>query len=93
MIETGERAREVEGKEGDDGRCSKAGAKTKYAMTTSVAEEANALSVGDNGACSDGRSGEDKCSSCKGARTRNRGSSETGPLCNEGGLEKELLCL
>ena len=31
------------------------------AMTLSVAEETNASSVGDNRACSDGRSGEDKC--------------------------------
>jgi len=32
-------------------------------MTISVAKEANVFLVGDNGACSDGRSGEDKCSS------------------------------
>jgi len=35
------------------------GATINSAMTISVAEEANALSAGDNRACSDGRSGED----------------------------------
>ena len=49
-------------KEGNDGRSSKAGAKTELAMTISVAEEANTPSAGNNRACSDGRSGEDKCS-------------------------------
>jgi len=33
-------------------------------MTLSVAEEANATSAGDNRACSDGRSREDKCGGC-----------------------------
>jgi len=31
-------------------------------MTISVVEEANALSAGDNRACSDGRDRKDKCS-------------------------------
>jgi len=30
-------------------------------MTTSIAEKANAFSAGNNGACSDGGSGEDEC--------------------------------
>ena len=40
------------------------GAKTNYTMTLSVAEEANAISAGDNRACSNGRSREDKYSGC-----------------------------
>ena len=40
------------------------GAKTNYAIAISMAEKANALSVGNNRACSDGRSREDKYSSC-----------------------------
>jgi len=32
-------------------------------MTLNVAEEANTPSAGDNRACSNGRSGEDKCGS------------------------------
>jgi len=49
------------------------------AMTLSVAKEANAFSAGNNGACSNGRSRENKCSSsqrCRaGARTGCGGSS------------------
>ena len=46
-------------------------------MTISVAEEANAPSAGNNRACSDGRSGENKCGSSKriGSRTEYGGSS------------------
>jgi len=48
-------------------------------MTTSVVEEANASLVGKNGACSDGGSREDECSSSKGIRAGvkigSRGSS------------------
>jgi len=48
-------------------------------MTLSVAEEVNAFSVGDNGACSNGRSREEKCGSSQKcrivARTECRGSS------------------
>jgi len=43
------------------------------AMTISVAEEANAPSAGDNKACPDGGSGEDKYGD--GERTRTRGGS------------------
>jgi len=45
-------------------RSSKAEEKTDFAMTFSVAEEANAFSVGDNRACSNGRSRENKCGGC-----------------------------
>jgi len=34
-----------------------------------VAEEANALSAGNNKACSNGKSGEDKCSDGEGTKT------------------------
>jgi len=51
-------------KEGNGGRSSKTEAKTKYAMTISVAEEASTPSAGNNRACSNGRSREDKCSGC-----------------------------
>ena len=61
-------------------------------MTISVAEEATAFSAGDNRACSDGRSGEDKYSS-KGIRARGRGSSKIGSLCYGGGPREELLYL
>jgi len=47
-------------------RGSKTRAKTKPAMTFSVAEEATIASAGDNRACSDGRSRKDKCSGHKG---------------------------
>ena len=53
-----EGGRKNERKEGSSRGSSKTGAKTKLAMTLSVAKEANA-SADDNGACSDGRSGED----------------------------------
>jgi len=61
-------------------------------MTLGMAKEANA-SAGDNGACSDGRSGENKCGSSEraGGRTRYGGSSEIGPLYNGGRQRKELL--
>jgi len=42
-------------KEENGGKSSKTGAKTKYATTTSVAEETSAPSAGDNRACSNGR--------------------------------------
>jgi len=50
--------------EGTGRRGSKAGAKTEPAMTFSVAEEATIASAGNNRACSDGGSREDKCGSC-----------------------------
>jgi len=46
------RRRKDEGEKGTRGRSSKAEAKTEFAMTISVAKEANAPSVGDNRACS-----------------------------------------
>ena len=51
-------------KEGTRRRGSEAGAKTEPAMTFSVAEEATIASAGDNRACSDGGSREDKHGSC-----------------------------
>ena len=55
-------------------------------MTISVAEEANASSAGDNRACSDRRSGENKCGSGEraGGKTGYGGFSETEPLYNGG---------
>ena len=44
-------------------------------MTISVAEEANTLSAGDNKACSDGRSREDKCGNSERTRTGDRSAS------------------
>jgi len=46
--------------------------KTEPAMTFSVAEEATIASAGDNGACSDGRSGENECGSNEGIRSQSR---------------------
>ena len=48
-------------------RRGKTGAATKPATTFGVAEEATIASAGNNGACSDGRGGENKCGSDKGA--------------------------
>jgi len=39
-------------------------------MTISVAKEANAFLAGDNRACSNGRSREDKCGSGEGSKAR-----------------------
>ena len=64
MIGIEEREREVEKQEGDNERCSKAEAKTDYAITPSVAEEATAASAGDNRTCSNRENREDKCSGC-----------------------------
>ena len=44
-------------------------------MTISMAEEANALSAGDNRACSNGRGGKNKCGGGKGTRIRDGGFS------------------
>jgi len=59
---------------------------TKPATTIGVAEEAAIASAGDNGACSDGGSGKNKCSSTEriGNGARGRDSSKTGSLCNGG---------
>ena len=71
-----ERKQEGEGKvkkeEGDNGRCSEAGAKTNNATILDMAEKANAFSVGNNRACSDGRSRMNECSSGEGSRARSR---------------------
>ena len=48
---------------------------TDIAIAPSEVEEATALSAGNNRACSDGRSGEDKCGSGEGSRARSRSSS------------------
>ena len=66
--------RKVEKEERIRGRSSETGAKTEFAITLSMAEEANAFSAGDNSACSDGRGGENKCSDSEGTKTED-GSS------------------
>jgi len=66
---------------------------TDIAITLSVAEEANAFSAGDNRACSNGRSKENKYSSGERIRTRNGGFSKKRPLYNGSGQGEELLCL
>ena len=68
-----ERGGKVEEKRSGRG---KVGAMTKPAMTFGVAEEATIASAGDNRACSNGRSGENKCGSGKGSR--GRGGTEYG---------------
>ena len=45
---------------------------TKPAMIFGVAEEITIVSAGDNRTCSDGRSGENECSSGEGIRSRSR---------------------
>jgi len=78
-----ERGRKTEGKEGTRRGSSKAGAKTDFAMTFSVAEEANAFSAGNNRVCSNRRGRKDECSGSKRVRTRNKGSKKR-PLCDGG---------
>ena len=60
-----------------------AGAATEYAMTISVAKEANVSPAGDNRAYSNGGSRKDKCSSGERARLGDRGSKKR-PICNGG---------
>ena len=76
-----------------NGRSSKAGATTDIAMTLSVAEEANAFSVGDNRACSDKRSRENEYSSGERIRTRDGGFPKKESLYDGSGQRKKLLCL
>ena len=60
-------------------------------MTIGVAEEAAIASAGDNGACSDGRGGENKCSSGEGTGAGSRDSSKKGSLCNGDRQGEKLL--
>ena len=62
-------------------------------MTLSVAEEANIFSAGNNRACSDERSRENKCGSSEKIRTRDGGSPKKGPLHNGSGQGEKLLHL
>jgi len=62
-------------------------------MTLSVAEEANVFSAGNNRACSDGRSRENKYSGSKGVRTGNGSSNKKGSLRYGSRSGEELLCL
>jgi len=62
-------------------------------MTLSMAEEANAFSVGDNRACSNGGSGKNKYSGKTRVRTRCGSSFQMGPLYDGSGQGEELLCL
>ena len=75
MEEKQEGEREIVRKEGTERRSSEVGAKTEPATTFSVAEEATIASEGNNRACSNGGSREDKYGSDKRARTGYRGSS------------------
>jgi len=61
--------------------------------TFGVAEKTTIASAGNNRACSDGRSGENKCGGSKGTgdRTGYRNSSEKGSFCNGNRQRKELL--
>jgi len=58
-----------------------------------VAEEANAFSAGNNRACSDERSRENKCSSGESIRTRDRDSPKKRPLHDGSGQGEKLLYL
>ena len=65
-------------REKGDGQRTEAETKDDIATILSVAEEANAFSAGNNGACSDGRSREDKCSGsqrCRAGTKTEYGSS------------------
>ena len=65
-----------------------AGIETSNVMATNVAEEArNALSAGDNRACSDGESREDKCSNDM-SSTESRVCLKK-PICYRHGQERE----
>jgi len=72
LEEKQERGRKVKGKERIGRRSSEARAKADIAMTISVAEKAKALSAGNNRACSDGRSREDKHGGSERVRTEDR---------------------
>jgi len=56
-----------------------------------MAKKANAFSAGDNRACSNGGSGEDKCNS--GMGIRHGGFTQKSLLCDVNRPGKELLCL
>jgi len=58
-----------------------------------MAEEASAFSAGNNGAYSDGKSKENKCSGSKGIGIVDGGFSKKGLLCYESRSWKELLCM
>jgi len=75
----------AKGKKGTNRRSPKAGAKTDMATTPNVAKEANVSSTGDNQACSDGRSGKNKCSNDEGTGTGDGGIFQERPLCYGGG--------
>ena len=83
----------IEGKKRTRRKSSRTGVITVNAMTLSVAEKATTSSAGNNRACSNGRSGENKCGDVERAGTKNGGSSKKGPLYYESELWKELLYL
>ena len=70
------RRRKVEGKEGPG-----SSVKMDIAMTISVAKEAIIFSVSDNSVCSNGRGGEDECSSSEETGIGDGDASKKGPLC------------
>ena len=67
------RGGETEGKEETKRRSSEAGAKTDTTTTTRVAEKANTSSAGNNRACFDGKSRENKYSNNEGVEIRGGG--------------------
>jgi len=66
---------------------------TEPTMTFGMAEEATIASAGNNRACSNRRSGENKCGGSKGTGDRigYKNSSEKGSFCNGNRQRKELL--
>jgi len=83
----------IEGKKETRRRSSETGAMTVNAMTLSVVEKVTTFSAGNNRACSDRRSGENKCNGVERAGTRDGGSSKKGSLHYGSGSWKELLHL
>jgi len=75
------------------GKKEQTGAVTDMATTLSMAEETSAFSAGNNRACFNRRSRENKCSSSERIRTRDRGFLKKGPLSNGSGQGEKLLCL
>ncbi len=60
-------------------------------MTLSVAEEANAFSAGNNRACSNGESREDKCGNGMTIAENRVGAIQ--PICYRSRQREKLLCL
>jgi len=93
LKEKQERRGEIKREKENRKRSSETGAKIEYAITTSVAEKANASSAGNNRACSDGRDQKDEYSSSERFRAEDGGSSKKRPLCYGNRQREKLLCL